>query len=133
MKIDIFDVGHGACSVITCPDGKRLMVDCGSKKDPPYWWPSIQFYGETFAGLILTNLDEDHVDDFESTLKNLRVATVCINNTIDATRLKLLKPKGHASRCRDGPYLPAESFLPESSFEFAADYGQHVPSPIRHL
>lgn len=94
MKIDIFDVGHGACSVITGPDGKRLMVDCGSKKDPPYWWPSIQFYGETFDGLILTNLDEDHVDDFESTLKNLRVATVCVNNTIDATRLKLLKPKG---------------------------------------
>lgn len=92
MKLDIFDVGHGACSVITCPDGKRLMIDCGSKKDPPYWWPSIQFYGEAFTGLILTNLDEDHVDDFEGTLKNLRVATVCINNTIDAGRLKLMKP-----------------------------------------
>jgi len=94
MKVDIFDVGHGACSVITCPDGQRLMIDCGSKTDPPYWWPSIQFYGETFAGLILTNLDEDHVRDFESTLTNLRVATVCINNTIDAARLKLMKPDG---------------------------------------
>jgi|ERR1700734_2503553 beta-lactamase superfamily II metal-dependent hydrolase len=94
MKVDIFDVGHGACSVITCPDGRRLMVDCGSKTDPPYWWPSIQFYGESFAGLILTNLDEDHVDDFESTLKNLSVATVCINNTIDAPRLLLLKQQG---------------------------------------
>jgi beta-lactamase superfamily II metal-dependent hydrolase len=94
MKVDIFDVGHGACSVITCPDGKRLMIDCGSRNDPPYWWPSIQFYGEAFAGLILTNLDEDHVDDFEGTLKNLRVATVCINNTIDAPRLTLLKQQG---------------------------------------
>ena len=94
MKVDIFDVGHGACSVITCPDGRRLMIDCGSKSDPPYWWPSIQFYGETFAGLILTNLDEDHVDDFESTLKNLRVATVCINNTIDAASLSLIKRDG---------------------------------------
>jgi hypothetical protein len=36
MKIDIFDVGRGACSVITCPDGRRLMIDCGSKNDPPY-------------------------------------------------------------------------------------------------
>ena len=35
MRVDIFDVGHGACSVITCPDGKRLMIDCGSKGDPP--------------------------------------------------------------------------------------------------
>ncbi len=94
MKVDIFDVGHGACSVITCPDGKRLMIDCGSKTDVPYWWPSIQFYGETFAGLILANIDEDHVRDFEGTLRNLRVATVCINNTIDAARLKLMKPDG---------------------------------------
>lgn len=97
MRIDIFDVGHGACSVITCPDGKRLMIDCGSKTDPPYWWPSIQFYGETFAGLILTNLDEDHVDDFEGTLKNLRVASVCINNTISAAGLKIMKPDGMAA------------------------------------
>jgi beta-lactamase superfamily II metal-dependent hydrolase len=100
MKVDIFDVGHGACSVITCPDGKRLMIDCGSKTDPPYWWPSIQFYGETFAGLILTNLDEDHVDDFDGTLKNLRVATVCINNTIDAAALNLIKRDGMASGVR---------------------------------
>jgi beta-lactamase superfamily II metal-dependent hydrolase len=94
MRIDFFDVGHGACSVITCPDGNRLMIGCGSKKDPPYWWPSIQFYGQRFAGLILTNLDEDHVSDFESTLSNLTVATVCVNDTINAPRLRLLKPKG---------------------------------------
>jgi beta-lactamase superfamily II metal-dependent hydrolase len=97
MKIDVFDVGHGACSVITCPDGKRLMIDCGSKTDPPYWWPSIQFYGEAFAGLIPANLDEDHVDDFDGTLKNLRVATVCVNNTIDAAVLNLIKRDGMAT------------------------------------
>lgn len=97
MKIDIFDVGHGACSVITSPSGQRVMIDCGSKKDAPYWWPSIQFYGETFAGLILTNLDEDHVSDFESTLKNVKFATVCVNNTITATVLKSLKRDGMGS------------------------------------
>lgn len=94
MKIDIFDVGHGACSVITCPDGKRLMIDCGHKKDIPYWWPSIQFHGQTFAGLILTNLDEDHVSNFETTFNDLRIETVCINNTIDAAKLKQLKSEG---------------------------------------
>ncbi len=94
MKIDIFDVGHGACSVITCSDGRRLMIDCGSKKAPPYWWPSIQFYGETFGGLILTNLDEDHVSNFESTLKNVQFSSVCINDTINATALGSLKRDG---------------------------------------
>ena len=57
--------------------------------NPVLWW--------TLAGLILTNLDEDHVDDFEATLKNLRVATVCINNTIDATGLKIIKRDGMAA------------------------------------
>ncbi len=27
MRVNIFDVGHGACSVITCPNGGRVMVD----------------------------------------------------------------------------------------------------------
>lgn len=97
MKIDIFDVGHGACSVVTCSDGRKLMIDCGAKKDPPYWWPSIQFYGETFAGLILTNLDEDHVSNFESTIKNIRFASICINDTINAAALRLLKRDGMGS------------------------------------
>jgi hypothetical protein len=133
MKIDIFDVGHGACSVITCPDGKRLMIDCGSKSDPPYWWPSIQFYGEAFAGLILTNLDEDHVDDFESTLKNLKVATVCINNTIDAPRLKLMKPDGMGTGVNAvHNYLQHPSCLNLPS-ESAPSYSEHIPSAIRCL
>ena len=112
MKIDIFDVGHGACSVITCPDGKRLMIDCGSKTDPPYWWPSIQFFGETFAGLILTNLDEDHVDDFEGTLRNLHVSTVVINDTINAAGLKLIKRDGMGAGVRAvHSYLQNPTFL----------------------
>src|ERR1700691_1322699 len=57
----------------------------------------MQSYGEALAGMILTNLDEDHVDDFDGTLENLRVATVCINNTIDAAVLSLIKPDGMAA------------------------------------
>jgi beta-lactamase superfamily II metal-dependent hydrolase len=97
MKVDIFDVDHGACAVITCPDGKRLMIDCGTKTDPPYWWPSIQFYGEEFAGLLLANLDEDHVTDFEKMLELVTVKTVWINDSITAARLKLMKPDGMRS------------------------------------
>lgn len=26
MRIDIFDVGHGGCSVITCPNGARIRA-----------------------------------------------------------------------------------------------------------
>jgi beta-lactamase superfamily II metal-dependent hydrolase len=127
MRVDIFDVGHGACSVITCPDGQRLMIDCGSQTAPPYWWPSVQFLGQTFAGLILTNLDEDHVADFESTLKHLNVAAVCINDTIDAPRLKMMKLDGMGAgvesvyKYLQQPYLNLQFGLPQitvSMFRF---------------
>lgn len=44
--------------------------------------------------LVVTNLDEDHVRDFESTLKHVSIGTVSLNNTIDASRLKLMKKDG---------------------------------------
>ena len=94
MQIDVFDVGHGACSVITAPNGKRIMIDCGYREDHPYWWPSIHFYGQSVDALILTNLDEDHVGDFSEVLKNLNVRIVCTNDTIDYSRLLNMKPDG---------------------------------------
>lgn len=29
MKIDIHDVGHGACAALTGTNGARIMIDCG--------------------------------------------------------------------------------------------------------
>ena len=29
MLLDIFDVEHGACALITTSNGKRVMIDCG--------------------------------------------------------------------------------------------------------
>lgn len=93
MKIDIFDVGHGACSFISTVNGKRLMIDCGYNRGP-YWWPSIHFYGQTIDALILTNLDEDHVADFRDVITNLRIGCVVTNNTINAAQLCALKVDG---------------------------------------
>jgi beta-lactamase superfamily II metal-dependent hydrolase len=97
MKIDIFDVGHGACSVITAPNGKRVMVDCGSRSDEPYWWPSIHYFGEKIDALVLTNLDEDHVANFRNLLECVAFSTVWINPTIDAARLRSMKADGMGS------------------------------------
>lgn len=94
MLVDIFDVGHGACSVITCPDGKRLMIDCAYRADEPYWFPSVHYFGEPLAGLIISNMDEDHLRGFEFVMKNLPIATVAVNNTISAAVLKSMKPDG---------------------------------------
>ncbi len=64
MQIDIHDVDHGACVTVTGPRGHRLMLDCGQSLSRP-WFPSIVFGGQLINTLLLTNLDEDHVEDLE--------------------------------------------------------------------
>jgi beta-lactamase superfamily II metal-dependent hydrolase len=94
VKIDIFDVGHGACSAVTAPNGTRIMVDCGHRKDSPYWWPSTHYQGQRFEALILSNLDEDHVSDFGDVWRTVPLGTVWINPTIDPASLRSMKPQG---------------------------------------
>jgi beta-lactamase superfamily II metal-dependent hydrolase len=98
MKMDVFDVGHGACTVLEAPNGRQIMIDCGFRSAPSYWWPSTYFYGKSFDALILTNLDEDHVGDFRDVRKNVQVKTAWINNTITAANLLTMKQDG----MRDG-------------------------------
>jgi beta-lactamase superfamily II metal-dependent hydrolase len=132
MKVDIFDVGHGACSVITSPDGKKLMIDCGSKTDAPYWWPSIQFFGQHFDALVVTNLDEDHLRDFASALKNISFDSICINNTIDAYRLKSMKKDGMGQGVQSlHSYLQQNARL---NLQFTLpDQGEPIPFPVWRL
>lgn len=72
------------------------MVDCGYRKDP-YWRPSIHFWGQSIDVLILTNLDEDHVADFKDLRRNVRIGSIWINDSIDATRLYAMKAQGMQS------------------------------------
>lgn len=29
MELKVFDVEHGACALLSCDNGARLMIDCG--------------------------------------------------------------------------------------------------------
>ena len=42
MQIEIFDVGHGHCTVITAPNGRRMMLDCGQRWDDRTFWTRDQ-------------------------------------------------------------------------------------------
>ena len=71
MQIEIFDVGHGHCTVITAPNGRRMMLDCGQRwDDRSFWTPSLHYFNQTIDLLALLNLDEDHVRDFDSVMRN---------------------------------------------------------------
>jgi beta-lactamase superfamily II metal-dependent hydrolase len=90
MTIDIHDVGHGACSVITFPNGIRYMFDCGYGRDAN-WYPSVHYSGGTINLLALTNLDEDHVDDLPRVWGTVRLEAFFSNPTITADALAAMK------------------------------------------
>ena len=57
MRIEVFNVGHGQCAVITAPNGRRMMLDCGDRwGDDRFWTPSLHFFRQTIDLLALMNL-----------------------------------------------------------------------------
>ena len=90
MRIEIFDVGHGGCSVITCPNGARIMVDCGFRLDPA-WFPSVEFRQQWVDLLVFNNLDEDHLRDLPFVWEHVRLGSIFSNPTVTAAALGAIK------------------------------------------
>ncbi len=94
VKIEIFNVEHGQCSVITLPNGKKIMVDAGhrSASDPNYGWrPSSHFYGQQFEELIISNFDEDHASDFANVMKHCTIRYITVNTSVTPQVLQQMK------------------------------------------
>jgi beta-lactamase superfamily II metal-dependent hydrolase len=95
MRIEIFDVGHGQCAVITSPNGQRMMLDCGERwRDERFWKPSLHYFGQKIELLGLLNLDEDHISDFKTIMENCTVPWVLSNPTIGSREFAILKRDG---------------------------------------
>ncbi len=90
MKIEIFDVEHGQCSLITAPNGKRLMIDAGHNTTRS-WYPSTQFYGLDIEEFVLSNYDEDHASDFRDLKNFCHIAFITRNHSVTADRLAAMK------------------------------------------
>ena len=90
MKIDIFDVGHGNCALVTCPNGKRIMVDCGYRSDPS-WFPSVALAGQSIDLLVFSNLDEDHVGDLPRIWHDMTPGSILSNPSVTAPALATMK------------------------------------------
>lgn len=60
LRIDLWDVGQGDCSVITLPSGELVVIDVGPVKSPIVDW--IAFHTSLrIHSIILTHNDNDHV------------------------------------------------------------------------
>jgi beta-lactamase superfamily II metal-dependent hydrolase len=93
MKIEIHDVDHGGCAVISGPAGHRLMLDCGLSLNRS-WFPSIAYHGDRIDTLMLLNLDEDHCEDLSYVWNNCPLGAIVSNPTVDGRALRAMKANG---------------------------------------
>src|SRR4051812_45725299 len=93
MQLQIFDVEHGACSLLTADNGTRLMIDCGHNATTG-WKPGTYLRQQNISileMLAVTNYDEDHVSAATNLFDNVNVQWLLRNASVSASTLKNLK------------------------------------------
>jgi competence protein ComEC len=112
----VLDVGRGSCAYLEWPDGRNLMVDCGSlnARDPgatiaaPYLWQR----GVTrLDALVLTHPDSDHVNGAESVIRRLNVRRLFVTHAFDGktwppgVEVRVIERAGEPLRLGDLEFL----------------------------
>lgn len=94
MILNIFDVEHGACALLRCDNGARVMIDCGHNTSTQ-WYPGNHLrYTEqvnTLERLVITNYDEDHVSGIGNLLDAVTVQWLTRNAAVSAANIRSLK------------------------------------------
>ena len=93
MILEIFDVEHGACALVTTNNGKLILIDCGHNASTG-WRPgtALRRRGITAIDrLIVTNYDEDHVSGYSNLLENVEVGSLQRNRKVAAATIRYLK------------------------------------------
>jgi beta-lactamase superfamily II metal-dependent hydrolase len=93
LQIDIFDVEHGSCALVTTDNGKYILVDCGHNSTTG-WRPSTHLWRlgvKHIDQLIITNCDRDHASDLPNILKGFTVGRLTRNPSITGANLRQIK------------------------------------------
>lgn len=93
MQLEIFDVEHGACALLTCDDGSRMMIDCGHNATSG-WYPGDALRNRGVSSiemLAITNYDEDHVSGLPNLVDKVSIERLLRNKTVSPDDLKKLK------------------------------------------
>ncbi len=81
MYVEIFDVEHGACAIITTSNGKRVMIDCGHNATTG-WKPGTALLAggvHRLDRLYITNYDEDHVSGYSNLANSVSIGALFRN------------------------------------------------------
>jgi beta-lactamase superfamily II metal-dependent hydrolase len=93
MRIQIFDVEHGACSLLTADNGTRLMIDCGHNSTSG-WKPGTYLCGQNIHRLdmlAVTNYDEDHASGAANLFDNVDVRWLLRYKSVSGSTIRALK------------------------------------------
>jgi beta-lactamase superfamily II metal-dependent hydrolase len=93
LILDIFDVEHGACALVTTNGGAHILVDCGDNTTTG-WEPATALPARGVAALerlIITNYDEDHASGFSNLYLSMAIFGLQRNGNVSALLLHHLK------------------------------------------
>ncbi len=93
MYLEIFDVEHGACALITTSNGKRAMIDCGHNA-ATNWRPGSALVAagiHWLDRLYVTNFDEDHVSGYPNLMDNVSIGALFRNPSVAPATIRHLK------------------------------------------
>lgn len=93
MQLQIFDVEHGACALLTTDNGARVMIDCGHNATTG-WKPGTYLRQNGIMSidvLAITNYDEDHVSGINDLLEKVQVHHVWRNASVSPEVIRNLK------------------------------------------
>jgi beta-lactamase superfamily II metal-dependent hydrolase len=93
LILEIFDVAHGACALLTADNNTQLMIDCASNSETG-WQPGdhlIENGRRQLAMLAITNYDEDHARGAPRLFDQVDVRWLMRNKTVPASAIRSLK------------------------------------------
>ena len=93
MILDVFDVEHGACALITTQGSRHILIDCGHNGTTG-WQPGSALLARGISEierLIVTNYDEDHVSGFQNLMGSVIVRGLQRNGNVNANQIAYLK------------------------------------------
>ncbi len=136
MKLTIHDVGHGQCISLQHDNGNIMLWDCGHQGNyrPSIFLPEIGINKVDY--FFVTNYDDDHISDLPNLRNNVRIRSMCRNESIAGDQLQSLKLESGPlsssmismiemiNRYTGGPLDPAPEFPNVSFRTFHNSYGQ---------
>lgn len=93
MRLTIFDVEHGQCSLLETDTDGHILIDCGHNATTG-WRPSVylpRIGVRSVDRLFITNSDEDHASDLHNLRRTVDISSLIRNPTVTSANIKQLK------------------------------------------